>query len=52
MEVQLNPENLGVTVELTFQHEFSNVLVVFVKVKTKGNLVDCISWISKLPNVS
>lgn len=50
MEVQLNPVDLGVTVELTFQHEFSNVLNVFVKVKSKGQLADCISWISKLPN--
>lgn len=50
MEVHLNPIELGVVVELTFQHEFSNVLNVFVKVKSKGNLADCISWISKLPN--
>ena len=52
MEVRLNPLELGVVVELTFQHEFSNVLNVFIKVIRKGNLSDCIAWISKLPSVS
>ena len=52
MEVGLNPVELGVVVELTFQHEFSNVLNVFIKVIRKGNLSDCIAWISKLPSVS
>lgn len=50
MEVNLQPVELGVVVELTFQHEFSNVLNVFVKVIKKGNLSDCIAWISKLPS--
>ena len=52
MEVCLNPIELGVVVELTFQHEFSNVLNVFIKVIRKGNLPHCIAWISKLPSVS
>ncbi|KAL8591249.1 hypothetical protein ACOMHN_017573 [Nucella lapillus] len=50
LEVSLQPEDLGVVVELTFQHEFSNVLIIFVKVIKKGNLSDCIAWISKLPS--
>ncbi|XP_076466022.1 mucosa-associated lymphoid tissue lymphoma translocation protein 1-like [Babylonia areolata] len=50
MEVCLQPVDLGVVVQLTFQHEFSNVLNVYVKVISKGNLSDCIAWISKLPS--
>nr|KAG5706566.1 hypothetical protein BaRGS_028737 [Batillaria attramentaria] len=50
MEVQLNPKEFGVVVELTFQHEFSNVLNVFVKVKNRGTLESCIAWIRTLPN--
>lgn len=50
MEVHMNPQRFGVVVELTFQHEFSNVLNVFVKVKNRGNLPTCIAWIRTLPN--
>lgn len=50
--VQLSPQQLGVNVMLSFQHEFSNVLSVFVKVTERGDLPYCVAWIHKLPSVS
>lgn len=48
--VQLSPQQLGVNVMLSFQHEFSNVLSVFVKVTERGDLPYCVAWIHKLPS--
>ena len=49
MEVEME---FGVLVELSFEHEFSNMLNVYVTVKDKGQLKECTAWISKLPSVS
>ena len=52
LDVRMNPVNLGVVVQLKFQHEFSNVLTILASVISKGHVSDCIAWISTIPSVS